>query len=148
MGTAPCQHRQRRGQQRDFIADIRRNVPQPIIIVIADNTISKTKCPVCSKFMLLVKGKRGRMLVCQDRACGHRQPEKEDESGGFKRSRKARRREPEADRAVQRQGPHRPKPRRPAKGSVGGKGGRGGGGGRDNRQRPTAVSKIQTVRRF
>jgi len=53
----------------------------------ADN-ISRTKCPVCSKYMLLVNGKRGKMLVCQDRNCGHRQPEKEYNQG-FGSSRRA-----------------------------------------------------------
>jgi DNA topoisomerase-3 len=52
------------------------NIAQDNSVYRADN-ISKTKCPVCGKYMLLVNGKRGKMLVCQDRACGHRQPEKE-----------------------------------------------------------------------
>ena len=29
-------------------------------------------CPDCGKFLLLVKGKRGEMLVCPDRECGYR----------------------------------------------------------------------------
>ncbi|KZL89411.1 DNA topoisomerase 3 [Clostridium magnum DSM 2767] len=37
-----------------------------------DNLTGK-KCPDCGKYMLEVKGKQGRMLVCQDRACGHRE---------------------------------------------------------------------------
>ncbi|BAH06022.1 hypothetical protein CKR_0971 [Clostridium kluyveri NBRC 12016] len=37
-----------------------------------DNITGK-KCPVCGKYMLEVKGKQGRMLVCQDRECGHRE---------------------------------------------------------------------------
>lgn len=36
-----------------------------------DNLTSE-KCPDCGKSMLRVQGKRGTMLVCQDRACGHR----------------------------------------------------------------------------
>jgi DNA topoisomerase-3 len=39
----------------------------------ADN-ISRVKCPGCGQYMVTVKGKKGRMLVCPDRACGHRQP--------------------------------------------------------------------------
>lgn len=35
--------------------------------------ITRDKCPDCSKFMLLVKGKKGTMKVCQDRECGHRE---------------------------------------------------------------------------
>ncbi|MFD0942293.1 DNA topoisomerase [Savagea faecisuis] len=37
-----------------------------------DNISGKT-CPDCGKFLLRVNGKRGVMLVCQDRECGHRQ---------------------------------------------------------------------------
>ena len=36
-----------------------------------DNQTRKT-CPDCGKFLLLVKGKRGEMLVCPDRECGYR----------------------------------------------------------------------------
>jgi DNA topoisomerase-3 len=31
-----------------------------------------TKCPSCGKLMLEIKNKKGRMLVCQDRSCGHK----------------------------------------------------------------------------
>lgn len=37
-----------------------------------DNVTNK-KCPECGKPMLAVKGKNARMLVCQDRACGHKE---------------------------------------------------------------------------
>ncbi|MEK3935883.1 DNA topoisomerase III [Sporosarcina sp. FSL W7-1349] len=36
-----------------------------------DNVTGKT-CPDCGKLLLEVNGKRGKMLVCQDRECGHR----------------------------------------------------------------------------
>ncbi|AOT73147.1 DNA topoisomerase III [Geosporobacter ferrireducens] len=36
------------------------------------DNLTKTKCPECGKYMLEVKGKKGKMLVCQDRDCGHR----------------------------------------------------------------------------
>jgi len=36
-----------------------------------DNVTGKT-CPDCGKLLLEVTGKRGKMLVCQDRECGHR----------------------------------------------------------------------------
>lgn len=36
-----------------------------------DNLTTKT-CPDCGKRMLEVNGKKGKMLVCQDRECGHR----------------------------------------------------------------------------
>ena len=78
----------------DFMAGIRRNTVELVGSVKADtavykpDNVTRTKCPACGKFMLLVSGKRGKMLTCPDRACGHRQPEKEDESG-FKSSRQA-----------------------------------------------------------
>ena len=36
------------------------------------DNITGTKCPNCGKLMLEVNGKRGRMLVCQDRECGEK----------------------------------------------------------------------------
>ncbi|WP_019414696.1 DNA topoisomerase III [Paenisporosarcina sp. TG20] len=36
-----------------------------------DNITGKT-CPTCGKNLLEVKGKRGKMLVCQDRECGYK----------------------------------------------------------------------------
>ncbi|UML53350.1 DNA topoisomerase III [Bacillus subtilis] len=36
------------------------------------DNITGTACPVCGKMMLKVNGKRGTMLVCQDRECGSR----------------------------------------------------------------------------
>lgn len=32
-----------------------------------------SKCPNCGKYLLEIKGKNGRMLVCQDRECGYRE---------------------------------------------------------------------------
>lgn len=37
------------------------------------DNMTRTKCPDCGKFMLEVNGKHGKMLVCQDRECGHRE---------------------------------------------------------------------------
>ena len=37
------------------------------------DNVTRTPCPVCGKFMLEVKGKKGKMLVCQDRECGYRE---------------------------------------------------------------------------
>lgn len=36
------------------------------------DNLSRTKCPVCGKPMLTVNGKKGKMLVCQDRECGEK----------------------------------------------------------------------------
>ncbi|UOQ50147.1 DNA topoisomerase III [Gracilibacillus caseinilyticus] len=38
------------------------------------DNMTGTKCPKCGKLMLEVNGKKGRMLVCQDRDCGERKP--------------------------------------------------------------------------
>lgn len=83
-----------KGSKTEFMADIRKNALELVNSVIADNAvykadnITRTKCPVCGKYLLLVNGKRGKMLLCQDRACGHRQPEKQDEFG-YKNSKNA-----------------------------------------------------------
>ena len=76
-----------------FLTDIRRHAEELVKGVRLDNTtvyhpdnVSKTKCPACGKFMLLVNGKRGKMLICPDRECGHRQPVDEGRFGGFKSS--------------------------------------------------------------
>jgi DNA topoisomerase-3 len=37
------------------------------------DNLTGTKCPQCGKYMLEVSGKNGKMLVCQDRDCGHRE---------------------------------------------------------------------------
>lgn len=37
------------------------------------DNLTNTKCPVCGKRMLSVKGKNSELLVCQDRECGHRE---------------------------------------------------------------------------
>ncbi|MFR7585242.1 MAG: DNA topoisomerase III [Mediterraneibacter gnavus] len=37
------------------------------------DNMTRTKCPECGKFMLEVNGKHGKLLVCQDRECGHKE---------------------------------------------------------------------------
>ena len=34
--------------------------------------MTKQKCPECGKFLLEVKTKKGKMLVCSERECGYR----------------------------------------------------------------------------
>ena len=76
-----------RAKKSDFIADIRQDTARLVQSVKSDtatykaDNVSKTKCPVCGRYMLIVSGKRGRMLACPERACGYRQPEKEDPFG-------------------------------------------------------------------
>ncbi|WNC14784.1 DNA topoisomerase III [Brevibacillus brevis] len=36
------------------------------------DNLTRSRCPECNKFLLEVNGKRGKMLVCQDRECGYR----------------------------------------------------------------------------
>lgn len=36
------------------------------------DNMTRTPCPNCGKFLLEVKTKKGKMLVCQDRECGYR----------------------------------------------------------------------------
>ncbi|MFD1039765.1 DNA topoisomerase III [Virgibacillus byunsanensis] len=36
------------------------------------DNMTGTKCPDCGKLMLEIKNKHGKMLVCQDRSCGHK----------------------------------------------------------------------------
>jgi DNA topoisomerase-3 len=61
-----------------FIKDMREYASQLVGSVIASSesyrhdNITRVKCPQCGKFLLEVKGKKGRMMVCQDRECGYR----------------------------------------------------------------------------
>ena len=63
---------------RQFIAEMRKYASALVSSVIADTStyrhdnMTREKCPECGKFMLEVNGKKGRMLVCQDRECGYR----------------------------------------------------------------------------
>ncbi|MGE7604239.1 DNA topoisomerase III [Peribacillus sp. NPDC097675] len=65
-------------EKRTFIGDMR-TYAQNIVHEIKTSdqkfkhdNISGTKCPDCGKLMLEVNSKRGKMLVCQDRECGHK----------------------------------------------------------------------------
>lgn len=83
---------QGKDSKTDFIQKIRNYTVTLVKETVADNAtykadnVTKTKCPLCGKFMLLVNGRRGKMLACPDRACGHRQPEKENVSRGLRPS--------------------------------------------------------------
>lgn len=69
-----------KGQEQDkkFIDEMRAYATRLVAEVKAsdakythDNQTRKV-CPDCGKYLLLVKGKRGEMLVCPDRECGYR----------------------------------------------------------------------------
>lgn len=70
-----------KGKESDkkFMTEIE-NYTQTLIQEIKSGTgtfrhdnLTRTKCPECGKYMLEVNGKHGKMLVCQDRECGHRE---------------------------------------------------------------------------
>ncbi len=42
------------------------------LAVFRHDNMTREKCPDCGKYMLEVNGKKGKMLVCQDRECGYR----------------------------------------------------------------------------
>jgi DNA topoisomerase-3 len=61
-----------------FINDIK-NYAQAVVSNIKNSqerfrhdNVTRTKCPECGKFLLEVNGKKGKMLICQDRDCGYR----------------------------------------------------------------------------
>ncbi|TCJ05754.1 DNA topoisomerase III [Cytobacillus praedii] len=61
-----------------FIGEMKRYTKEIVADIKASNkkykhdNISTKSCPDCGKPMLEVNGKKGKMLVCQDRECGHR----------------------------------------------------------------------------
>lgn len=57
---------------RDYTQEITKEIKTGDGSFRHDN-LTNTKCPVCSKRMLAVNGKNAKLLVCQDRACGHRE---------------------------------------------------------------------------
>ena len=66
------------GSMKKFIGEMRDYSTKLVSMVIASDAqythdnATKEKCPVCGKYLLEVNGKKGKMLVCQDRECGYR----------------------------------------------------------------------------
>lgn len=64
--------------KKKFIKDMRDYSTSLVSMVImsdakyAHDNLTRTACPVCGKYMLEVNGKKGKMLICQDRECGYR----------------------------------------------------------------------------
>ncbi|NMA09398.1 MAG: DNA topoisomerase III [Clostridiales bacterium] len=56
---------------RGYTKELVKRVAEDDVQYVHDN-LTRTPCPKCGKMMLEVKGKRGTMLVCQDRTCGER----------------------------------------------------------------------------
>ena len=65
-------------QSSAFIGEMRDYATKLVSMVIASDAkyvhdnVSREKCPDCEKFLLLVNGKKGKMLICPDRECGYR----------------------------------------------------------------------------
>ena len=63
---------------KKFIGEMRDYSTSLVSMVIGSNAqythnnMTKEKCPVCGKYLLDVNGKKGKMLICQDRECGYR----------------------------------------------------------------------------
>lgn len=66
-------------KREQFMADIRSYTRELIGEIksgqgsFRHDNLTNTKCPDCGKKMLAVNGKTSKMLVCQDRECGHRE---------------------------------------------------------------------------
>ena len=69
---------QGREKEGAFVAEMRRYAAGLVAQVKASDAtyrhdnVSREKCPDCGKFLLNVRGKRGKLLVCPDRECGYR----------------------------------------------------------------------------
>ena len=63
---------------REFVNEMKNYAAKLVSNVIASTDIYKhdnmtrEKCPECGKYLLEVNGKKGKILVCQDRECGYR----------------------------------------------------------------------------
>lgn len=61
-----------------FVSEMRSYASRLVGSVIASSesfkhdNVTREKCPECGKYLLEVNGKKGKMLVCPDRECGHR----------------------------------------------------------------------------
>jgi DNA topoisomerase-3 len=67
-----------RGNWQAFLDEIRRETERLVNEIKASSAeykphnVTRSKCPSCGKYLLEIKSKRGRMLVCPDKSCGHR----------------------------------------------------------------------------
>lgn len=68
-----------RADKKAFLAEIRTYTKTLVQTVAAENkkyvhdNVTTTPCPLCGKMLLAVNGKKGKLLVCQDRDCSYRQ---------------------------------------------------------------------------
>lgn len=67
-----------KANDREFVAKMRKYASGLVCEVrtgdakYRHDNLTREACPECGKFMLEVNGKKGKMLVCQDRDCGYR----------------------------------------------------------------------------
>ena len=65
-------------QSKAFIGEMRKYAASLVSAVLVSDAVyrhdnmTRDKCPDCGKYLLMVNGKKGQMLVCSDRACGYR----------------------------------------------------------------------------
>lgn len=70
-----------KGQEKSapFISEMKTFASTIVSRVVASDAnyrhdnMTRTRCPMCDKFLLEINGKKGKMLVCQDRECGYKQ---------------------------------------------------------------------------
>ncbi len=60
------------GEIKGYTGDLIKTVIREEKRYVHDN-VTSTPCPICGKMLLSVNGKKGKMLVCQDRDCSYRQ---------------------------------------------------------------------------
>lgn len=60
------------GEMKKYATELVKTVSNSNTEYVHDN-MTRMPCPVCGKNMLEVNGKKGKMLVCSDRECGHRE---------------------------------------------------------------------------
>ncbi|WP_158734932.1 DNA topoisomerase III [Alteribacillus sp. YIM 98480] len=58
-------------EMKTYAAEVVQNIKQSSKSFKHDN-VTGTPCPQCGKLLLEINGKRGKMKVCQDRACGYK----------------------------------------------------------------------------
>ncbi len=59
------------GEMRSYAKEVVGDIKSSTEKFRHDN-MTRSRCPECGKFLLEVNGKKGKMLVCQDRECGYR----------------------------------------------------------------------------
>lgn len=70
-----------KGQEKSapFISEMKAFASTIVSRVVASDgnyrhdNMTRTRCPMCDKFLLEINGKKGKMLVCSDRECGYKQ---------------------------------------------------------------------------